>query len=89
LFVLLFGKNVLSLQKEFMDTVILKIDSNKKDFFLNLMHEFSFIKDVETVSESESEQYRLAVEQSEQDFKDGNFKTHNDLKAEIVSWRRK
>ena len=72
-----------------METVILKIDSHKKEFFLSLMEEFSFIKDIKMVSETESEYYQAAIALSEQDFKTGNFKTHDTVKNTIAAWRSK
>jgi len=71
-----------------METFYIQIPSGKRDFFLNLMKELSFVK----ISESEQEiltsdlDYINAILESEEDIEQGQIITHTELKKEVQLW---
>ena len=66
-----------------MDTLMIKIQPNKKDFFLALLKEFAFVEVAETFTEEQEQYYIQAVEESEKDIEQGNVIAHEDIKKEI------
>ena len=71
-----------------MDTLMIKIQPEKKDFFLALLKEFSFVVVEESFTTEEEKYYIEAVDESEEDIKSGRVIAHEDLKKEIHTWRK-
>lgn len=71
-----------------MDTLMLKIPSDKKDFFLALINELSFVQVEESYTQEEQQAYVSAIIESEQDIEAGRVTSHENLKKEIHKWRK-
>lgn len=70
-----------------MDTLMIKIQPDKKDFFLALLKELAFVEVAETFTEEE-QKYIKAVQESEDDIQKGDIIPHEALKKEIHTWRK-
>ncbi|MFN0200691.1 MAG: hypothetical protein ACKVTZ_04190 [Bacteroidia bacterium] len=66
-----------------METIVLHIPTDKKDFFLSLLKELSFVK-----VEEPQKAYIAAILESEKDIAEGKTISQEDLKVEIHSWRK-
>ena len=71
-----------------MDTLMLKIPSEKKDFFLALIDELPFVQLEESYTQEEEQAYVSAILESEQDIEAGRVTTHEKFKKEIHTWRK-
>ena len=71
-----------------MDTLMLKIPSEKKDFFLALINELPFVQLEESYTDKEQQAYVNAILESEKDIEAGRVTTHENLKKEIHTWRK-
>jgi hypothetical protein len=73
-----------------METFYIQIPSGKREFFLKLMNELSFVK----ISESsdlltkEEKDYIGAILESENDIEQGNVISHEMLKKEVRTWMK-
>lgn len=66
-----------------METIILHIPTDKKDFFMSLLKELSFVE----VEES-SKILERAILKSEKDIAEGKTVDHDELKSKILSWKK-
>ncbi len=66
--------------------ILINAELSKQDFLINLMKEFTFVKDIKIINETGK--YEKAIKQSEKDFSEGNSFTQNELEKEISSWRK-
>lgn len=67
-----------------METIVLHIPTEKKDFFLSLLKELSFVK-----VEEPQKAYLAAIIESENDISEGKTIAQEDVKVEIHSWRKR
>jgi len=70
-----------------MDTLMLKIPSDKKDFFF-LINELPFVQLEDSYTQEEQQAYVDAILESEQDIEAGRVTSHENLKKEIHTWRK-
>ncbi len=70
-----------------METLIVKIQTDKKDFFLALLQELSFVEVLESFDQELETAYIEAIEESEKDIETGQTITHQALKEEVKQWR--
>ena len=71
-----------------METYLIQIPPDKKDFFLNLMKELDFVQisENETGTYLTNEEYIRAIVESEKDIENGDVISHDELKNEVKSW---
>lgn len=67
-----------------MDTLMIKIQPDKKDFFLALLKEFSFVVVEESFTTEEEKYYIEAIEESEEDIKQGRGIAHEDQRRNYI-----
>ncbi|MEM9885408.1 MAG: hypothetical protein AAF849_05905 [Bacteroidota bacterium] len=69
-----------------MNTLVVKVKEDKRDFLLQLLHALDFVE-VESEELSETEQiYIEAIAESEADIEAGNTMPHQAVKEVIKSW---
>jgi hypothetical protein len=71
-----------------METLLIEIDNSKHDFFVNLLKEFSFIKNIKTIENEENEELFMAIQESENDINSKNLTSQSDLKKEVFTWKK-
>jgi predicted transcriptional regulator len=71
-----------------MDTLLIKIPTDKREFFLSLLRELAFVQVEETFTEEQEQVYLAAVLESEADIAEGRLITQEDLEKEVKSWQR-
>lgn len=71
-----------------MDTLLIKIPSDKREFFLALLQELTFVQVEERFTEEEERAYLAAVLESEEDIENGRFISQEELQKEVQLWRR-
>ncbi len=72
-----------------MDTLMLKIPSDKKDFFMALVKELSFVQVDDFYTEEEEKAYVSSILESEEDIENGRVISHENLKKENLTWRKR
>jgi len=70
-----------------METLGVKIEADKKDFFLALLQELSFVEVIDSSEQELETAYIEAVKESEKDIETGQTITHEALKEEVKQWR--
>lgn len=69
-----------------MNTLVVKVQEDKRDFLLQLLHALDFVE-VESEGFSETEQvYIEAITESESEIEAGNTMPHQAVKEMIKSW---
>ncbi len=71
-----------------MDTLLIYAEPEKKDFLLQLLKEFSFVKIIENYYISDEDFYVNALQESEKDIENGKIISHKQIKNEILTWRK-
>jgi len=71
-----------------METILIQIESSKRELFFSLMREFSFVKKIETIDDIFLKQFYQAIEESEEDIKNGDLVLHSDMENLISLWRK-
>ncbi|MDX2305701.1 MAG: hypothetical protein NW226_23040 [Microscillaceae bacterium] len=66
-----------------MDTLVLKIESEKKEFFLSLLKELSFVQLEESYTEEQELHHIKAIEESEEDIVNHRVISHEDIQQEM------
>jgi predicted transcriptional regulator len=67
---------------------MIKIPSDKKEFFLALLGELSFVHVEESFTDEQEQLYLAAVLESEEDIEGGRLISQEELQKEIRLWQR-
>jgi len=71
-----------------METLLIEIENSKREFLINLLKEFSFVKSIEMIENDNIEELFKSISESEDDILQGDFISHEELKNKIQAWRK-
>ena len=75
--------------KDYMDSLLIHFQPDKKELLLALLKEFSFVKDVQVLDSETEFHYGRLVEESEVDIKSGKLTSQEHFEKEISKWKKK